>query len=426
MKIAVIDHVGNHGGGSRFVRKLLPALRRLEPGLRLSYFGNPDAIRRERFEEEFAAHDISVAALDSLRLTSIKAFRGAYACRAIQLIQSRWLARMQYLPDWLSGNVVAEIQRRIKGYDLAFFPWPFLLSFPQLACPTVGVFHDFNYKYYFSGSFAFSPTQRAQLERDMLTWIQNCTPVVSSAFIASELAAIYAKATDDIHVVPLAPFGSGAPASEKQAREVLARLGIHGQYILCPTHMCSHKNVGPLIAATALLQKRGHQITLVLTGAGTDAVRGHAQTFGVRLDGRNGNVLGLGYVTNFEIDCLIQCAAAVVNPSLYEAGNGPGVDAWSQGTPVAMSNIPAFLEHIDVLGVRAQVFDPYDSKDIADKIAFILSDPERARADAEYSRLAISRKTWDDTAAGYLRVFMRAVKPCASSTAGSLQIPNTV
>jgi glycosyltransferase involved in cell wall biosynthesis len=91
-----------------------------------------------------------------------------------------------------------------------------------------------------------------------------------------------------------------------------------------------------------------------------------------------------------------------------------------------MSNIPAFLEHIDVLGVRAQVFDPYDSKDIADKIAFILSDPERARADAEYSRLAISRKTWDDTAAGYLRVFMRAVKPSASSTAGSLQMPNTV
>ena len=32
------------------------------------------------------------------------------------------------------------------------------------------------------------------------------------------------------------------------------------------------------------------------------------------------------------VDALIKHAKAVVSPSLYEAGNGPGLDAWMQGT----------------------------------------------------------------------------------------------
>ncbi len=58
------------------------------------------------------------------------------------------------------------------------------------------------------------------------------------------------------------------------------------------------------------------------------------------------NIYGLGYVDNVEIDGLIQSAHIVVNSSLYEGGNGPGFDAWSRGIPVAMSNIPPFLEHV--------------------------------------------------------------------------------
>ena len=48
MKIAVIDHIGNYGGGSRVVRSLLPALKLLDPDLEITYFGNPTAIRREK------------------------------------------------------------------------------------------------------------------------------------------------------------------------------------------------------------------------------------------------------------------------------------------------------------------------------------------------------------------------------------------
>lgn len=410
MKIAVIDHVGNYGGGSRVVRSLLPALKKLDPQIELSYFGNPAAIRRERLTEEFVPIGINVIELEALRLVQGQSWGGEYVGRVLQIAQSRWLNSKRWLPLKLSGDVVGEIQLRVKGYDLALYPWPFLLPFPQLDIPSVGIFHDFNYKYYFSGNFVFSAAQRAQLECEMPAWLDGCTPVVSTKFMASELGAFYPRAASRTQVVPLAPLGGIELVPVDKARETVRQLGIEEPFVLYPTHLCSHKNLGPLLAATALLRKRGHFLRLVLTGAGTDAVRGHAHEVGLRLDANGGDVLGLGYVSNHQMDSLIQCAAVVVSPSLYEAGNGPGLDAWGRGTPVAMSNIPAFVEHLDYLGVRAKVFDPRSPIDIADKIAQILNNPDAARVDAEFSRLSMSKATWSDTAAGYMRVFRQALQ----------------
>lgn len=410
MKIAVIDHVGNHGGGSRVVRALLPALKQLDPDLELTYFGNPEAIQRENSAVEFAALDIHVRELKSLLLRNGPVFTSVYVRRAIQLVQARWLSGQSWLPVVLSGNVSKEIATRVKGFDLAFYPWPFMLEFPKLDCPTVGIFHDFNYKYYFGGSFVFSPAQRAQLEHEMPVWLANATPVVSTNFMASELAYFYPEAAHKTKVVHLAPMGGVDLIEPRQAQEVVAQLGIHTPYVLYPTHLCSHKNLGPLIAAMAVLREQGRQLKLVLTGAGTEAISGSASSIGVRLDNNGENVRGLGYVSNFQMDSLIQCAQVVVSPSLYEAGNGPGLDGWGRGTPVAMSNIPAFLEHLEVFDVRAQVFDPRSPQDIAQKIAFILDNEQVARADAEHSLKALNRLTWKHTAEAYLNIFRNVVK----------------
>ena len=410
MKIAVIDHIGNHGGGSRVVRALLPALKKLEPKIQITYFGNPASIRRERLAEVFKPVDIKVVELDSLRLVNSTFFlEGGYVRRAIQIAQSRWLSKKSWLPLKLSGDVVSEIKFLANDYDLVFYPWPFLLDFPKLEVPSVGIFHDFNFKYYFSGNFVFSPNQRAQLECEMPLWLDGCTPVVSTNFMAAELAEFYPWAAHKTHVVPLAPLGGNEFISFKRAHETIGQLGINTPYLLYPTHLCSHKNAGPLIAAVELLKERGHSVDLVLTGAGTESIRGHAHNIGLRLNKTDGNVIGLGYVTNHQMDSLIQCASVVVNSSLYEAGNGPGLDAWGRGTPVAMSNIPAFIEHLDHLGVYAKVFDPRSPIDIADKIEQILNNPEEARNNAERSRVSMSKVTWNDTAASYLKIFRQAL-----------------
>ncbi len=159
-----------------------------------------------------------------------------------------------------------------------------------------------------------------------------------------------------------------------------------------------------------MLKRKGHLVKLVFTGFETDQISGESCQIGVRLkSGIDCDVIGLGYVSNHQMDCLIQNAAVVVNPSLYEAGNGPGLDAWGRATPVAMSKIPAFIEHIESLGVKAELFEPQNPNDIALKLLAILENPDQAKSDAQVSSIAIKNKTWESTAKAYYEVFLEMI-----------------
>lgn len=401
MKLAVVDHMGNYGGGSRVVRALLPAMLSVRPELRISYFGTESSIRRERVREEFSPLGIEVISLRSTRLASHDSHFG----RLTRAVQSHYRGMLNVAPHWLSGQVHKELEKRLHGFDVAYFPWPYLLTPPMVKAPLVGTFHDFNYRYYFGGTPVFDRIRQMRLDNEMPVWLEKASPVVSSHFMARELAKFYPQAANKTRTIHLAPMSCVTNISTEQAREIVTRLGINEPYLLYPTNLTPHKNIGPLLAATALIRTRGFPITTVLTGPATDRICGKASSIGVEGDSEDPNVVGMGYVSNEQIDALIQCAAVVVSTSLYEAGNGPGIDAWGRGVPVAMSDIPCFTEHLEVLGVKAALFDPRNPSDIAAKICELLAEPERAAADAQASRISIERFTWNDTAREYLEVF---------------------
>ena len=110
------------------------------------------------------------------------------------------------------------------------------------------------------------------------------------------------------------------------------------------------------------------------------------------------------------MNALFKCATAVISSSLYEAGNVPGLDGWTRGIPVAMSNIPVFLEHIEIQNVKAQIFDPRNPVDIADKLMNIVKNYEKAKKDALYSQEQLKKYTWEIVAKKYIDVFEKAVK----------------
>ena len=223
--------------------------------------------------------------------------------------------------------------------------------------------------------------------------------------MANELARFYPGYAYKTKVVHLGANSLMSTIDDKEAQKIITSLGVPSPYVLYPTNTAAHKNIGQLLLSLPILRKKGFNIKVVLTGPGTERIRGRSCDIGVELGHVDEDVLGLGYVSNMQMDALIQCAAVVLSTSLYEAGNGPGVDAWGLGVPVAMSNIPAFIEHIDVQGVRAEVFDPHDPIDIALKIQNILSNPDKARRDADYSREALRKTTWEKIARDYLNIF---------------------
>jgi len=410
MKIAVIDHIGNYGGGSRVTRALLPALKTVRPELEITYFGNGASILREGIGAEFSRAGISVEKLKSVLLSSKGILNISITARAFKYFQMYFPEYLHHLPYIISGEVHREVEKKVRGYDLAFFTWPFFISLPKLDCPIIGIFHDFNYKYYFSGSYIFNRRQQERLNREVPQWLAKVTPVVSTNFIANELKKFYPEYSHKSKVVHLASMSMLNPIEDQEAAEIVRHLGLTSPYILYPTNLAPHKNLGPLLASLPIMRQHGHDPLLVLTGPQTERIRGRACEIGVELRSGNQDVIGLGYVSNREMDSLIQCATAVVSSSLYEAGNGPGVDAWLRGIPVAMSNIPAFLEHLEVQGVLAEVFDPRSPYDIAMKIGAILANPEKAKIDARYSQAALQKYTWEDTASKYLKIFDDVLK----------------
>lgn len=404
-RLAIVDQIGNAGGGNRFIRCLLPALKRIQPGTEIVFFCNKASIARDQLQDELVDSGVIIKHLHTklIRIAQLVYF----------IVSKSTLAgnHSSYpLPSSIMKLLRFEMELKITHYDVAFFPWPFLLLCPNLKCPMVATFHDFNFRYYFSGNFTFNPFQQSLLAQETPIWLKRCFPVVSTHFMERELKKFYPVIAHQPEVIHLASLSTQTPISEKDAKKIVSdEFNITGDYILYPTNMCSHKNIGPLIQAVHILRTMNWNIKLILTGPATERIIGCSSEIGIELNQKNHDVVGLGYVSNLQMDALIQCAKAVVSSSLYEAGNGPGIDAWARAVPVAMSDIPPFMEHIEVQNVKAHVFDPRNPHDIANKIIAILSDPEKAKKEALYSQKAMRKITWETVAEKYLAVFNNAM-----------------
>ncbi len=408
MKIAVIDHLSNPGGGSRVVRSLLAAMQKVRPDLEITFFGNPRGIERENIEEIARAQGIKVRRLSSMTWSGRDIFGIKGSRHIIALLQRKLEGLLSLLPVYFSGRLDKELQQVVQDFDVAFFTWPFHLKCPDLECPMVGIFHDFNFRYWFGAGMA-APWIQKFLEVHTPILLEHMTPVVSTEYMKTEVQKFYPQFGDKVHVAPIAPMSNLSQIDEATIEKIHQKFKLPKKFLLAPTNASQHKNLGPLMAATEILRKRGYDIPLVIVGIGTEIYNGRSCPEGIELGMAPQNIYGLGYVDNVEIDGLIQSAQIVVNSSLYEGGNGPGFDAWSRGIPVAMSNIPPFLEHVAYHDVKAAIFNPRSADDIADKIAYLLDNPDKARENAEHSLKAISRFNWEMTAEKYLSVFDLAI-----------------
>lgn len=401
MKIVVIDHVGNCGGGSRFTRALLIALAKNYPEIEILFYGNSRSLKRENLLAEITNKNIKIKKLNSFLMKFILK----------EKVKNHFLLKkfpfLFLAVNFFNKVVILKFKKIFSKGDLVFLLWPYFFPAIEREKPLIGVFHDFNYKYFF-GSQIFSKDALSFLDREIPKLIEKSTPIVSTYFMKKELEKFYPQFAEKTQVIHLAPF-SIEEIHEEERMLVLKKFNITKPYILCPTNLTYHKNINSLLTAMYYLKQKGYSIQLIITGPHTETIKGVSSEIGLERNNDVFDVIGLGYVTNKEIAALIKSAKIVINTSLYEAGNGSGLDAWSLGIPVAMSDIPAFREHVDFQGMKAQIFDPKNPKDIADKLAYILDHYESALEDAQVSKEKIKKITWEKVAEEYFQVFKKTI-----------------
>jgi glycosyltransferase involved in cell wall biosynthesis len=155
--------------------------------------------------------------------------------------------------------------------------------------------------------------------------------------------------------------------------------GEREELLLYPARRWPHKNHERLLAAFAELRRERPGLQLVLTGGGDFA-------------GMPDGVEARGHVSRDELVSLMQRAAALVFPSLYEGFGLPPLEAMACGCPVACSNAAALPETV---GDAARLFDPHDPAAIAAAVRDVLDDP------APWVERGLARArafSWDETA----------------------------
>ena len=280
------------------------------------------------------------------------------------------------------GGMALGVARRrgiaghFAGIDVVHYP--FTVPVPPLSVPVVITLHDLQHldlPHMFSRHtrlFRRAAYDRAARRAEVV--------IVPSAFVRRRAEGLLGLDPSRVAVVPHGVDHSVfSPAGA--ARE---------PFVLYPARVWPHKNHARLLAAFALLRKSRPELTLVLAGAGTEALAGQP------------GVWARGVVPEAELVDLYRRASCVVFPSLYEGFGAPPLEAMACGTPVAAANVGAIPE---VCGDAAVLFDPNDPAAIADGMSEAF---ERSRELSEIGVAHAAQFTWTASAEGHREAYQRA------------------
>lgn len=178
-------------------------------------------------------------------------------------------------------------------------------------------------------------------------------------------------------------------------------------FIFYASQFRPNKNVLTLLRAYSFLVRRKfipHK--LVLTGTPGN-IREIADFLVINNLGNE--VLCLPGMSVSELASFYKLADLAVNPSLSEGGCPfTFTEALSVGTPVVMANIPVTTEVLtDPELQQATLFDPYDWRDMADRIEWALNNRDQLLTVQRRTYEQLISRTWTDVAREHLDILDR-------------------
>ncbi len=102
---------------------------------------------------------------------------------------------------------------------------------------------------------------------------------------------------------------------------------------------------------------------------------------------------------------LYRLATCLVMPTLFEAVSLPIFEAWSEGLPVACSNVTALPEQVRD---AAYLFDPNDTASIAEAVAAVMTNVALQQELRTRGYQRVKNFDWSRTAKAYRAVYRRA------------------
>lgn len=252
----------------------------------------------------------------------------------------------------------------------------------------------------------FSPIERIYKSIRYFTTMSEASHViVSYEHVKADLGKYFRDVNTEVSVCPVPmdeDWVSDKPATS--AAELIMKYGIPDKILLTPAATWEHKNHMAVLEALVLLRSEGIKIFWVTTGNKTAFYSVLEKKVNeLRLSDQ---VLFTGVVPDADLLGLYKMARLVVIPTLYEAGSGPLYEAMRYQAPVICSNVTSLPETI---GNTEFVFEPGNSRQIADYIKKALNDEEFLKRNLQNSSQRISYFKNLNYAPAFLEAYNKAI-----------------
>ena len=247
-----------------------------------------------------------------------------------------------------------------------------------LHCPSVTTVHDLSV---FDVPWAISRRRKYGERLLVERAIRRADAVITvSQFTANRVLERFGR---ESVVTTQAPSPDLRPAEPDRIEAVRRAHELPDRFVLHVGSVEPRKDLGRLAEAC-----RSIDIPLVLAGA--------------RMTAPPAGAVVLGFVPSGEIPALYGSATVVAYTSIYEGFGLPPLEAMACGAPVVATPVPSLVECVPEAAELVPMRSP---EKLAAVLADLLQDDERRLDLAERGLSAVSRLSWDDTAAGTVGVY---------------------
>jgi glycosyltransferase involved in cell wall biosynthesis len=288
----------------------------------------------------------------------------------------RWLrpARVLHATNYVTPP--SRLPTLVSVYDCSF------IRYPELCTPDIR---------------AYVPTVRRAVQR-------GATVHTTSEFVAEEIDEIFGPGLRRAGRLVVIPLGIPDIGSDAQMPAAVGRRLDDAPYVLAIGTLEPRKNFAHLVAAFGSLAGAHPDLRLVIAGQDGPARPDIDAAIGRLPAEVAARVVLAGPVSDVGRRALLDGAAVVAYPSIYEGFGFPALEAMTVGVPVVAARAGAIPE---VAGDAALLVEPTDDGQLADAITRVLDDDSVRAELVARGRDRVREFSWEDTARGLAACYRR-------------------
>lgn len=299
--------------------------------------------------------------------------------------------KAQLMLPWLLRKERVDIIHFTKNLGVFFVPCKSLVTIYDLTILKYPAFFPFIDVIYWR-----------TIQACFLKWVDRIGALSQST--QRDLIHYYGIPVEKIDIVYSACDTNFRPLPKRVVDDVRHQYQLLSDFILAVGNISPKKNYETLVKALKVL-KHEYQLSYPLVIVGreywTKGRRGLQAL--INQLGLENEVLFLGEVVGEELVALYNAARLFVFPSLDEGFGIVLAEAMAAGTPVIASNTSAIPEVVGQAGILLE--DPLDHKELAAKMALVLTDVALRESLIERGFLQVKRFSWRKAGREYLKIY---------------------